>query len=155
MVSTKKGLVKVHKFKHEKFKKVFSIKGCVSYSCFHSSTIQNITTETLTVHAISHLNAYTRNKSNAKKLNIDKVVSKLILTHIHVISLSIDLQPFVRLGGFFSFLIFSQLVGLLGRGISPSQGRYLHTDEHKHRTNAHRHPCLEWDSNPRSQRSSG
>jgi hypothetical protein len=32
----------------------------------------------------------------------------------------------------------------LGQGISPSQGRYLHT-EHKHRINAH--PCLEWDSN--------
>jgi hypothetical protein len=23
---------------------------------------------------------------------------------------------------------------------------------HTHRINAHRHPCLEWDSNPRSQR---
>jgi hypothetical protein len=37
-------------------------------------------------------------------------------------------------------------VGLLGRGISPSQGRYLHTEQHKRRINAHRHPCLEWDS---------
>jgi hypothetical protein len=27
-------------------------------------------------------------------------------------------------------------VVLLGRGISPSQGRYLHTKEHKHRVNA-------------------
>jgi hypothetical protein len=43
---------------------------------------------------------------------------------------------------------------LLGRGISPSQGRYLHTEQHRHRENAYRHPCLEWDSNPRSQRSS-
>jgi hypothetical protein len=31
---------------------------------------------------------------------------------------------------------FSQTVGLLGRVINPSQGRYLHT-EHKHRINAH------------------
>jgi hypothetical protein len=48
----------------------------------------------------------------------------------------------------FSFLILRQSAGLLGREISPSPGRYLH----KHRINAHRHPCLEWDSNPRSQR---
>jgi hypothetical protein len=58
------------------------------------------------------------------------------------------------LGRFFSSLIYTLSVGLLGRGISPSQGRYLHTGQHKHRINAHRHPCLEWNSNPRSQRSS-
>jgi hypothetical protein len=28
---------------------------------------------------------------------------------------------------------------LLGRGISPSQGSYLHTGQHKHRINAHKH----------------
>jgi hypothetical protein len=28
--------------------------------------------------------------------------------------------------------------------ISPSQGRYLHTEQHKHRIRAHRYPCLEW-----------
>jgi hypothetical protein len=31
----------------------------------------------------------------------------------------------------------TQPVGHLGRGISPSQGRYLHTEQHKHRINAH------------------
>jgi hypothetical protein len=32
----------------------------------------------------------------------------------------------------FQFLdLFTQSVGLLGRGISPSQGRYLHTGQHK------------------------
>jgi hypothetical protein len=31
----------------------------------------------------------------------------------------------------------TQSVGLLGRGISPSQGLYLYTEQHKHRTNAH------------------
>jgi hypothetical protein len=30
-----------------------------------------------------------------------------------------------------------QTVGLLGRGISPSQGRYLHAGQHKHRINTH------------------
>jgi hypothetical protein len=57
----------------------------------------------------------------------------------------------VDLGRFFRFLIYTQPVGLLARGISPSQGRYLHTEQHKHIINAHRHLCLEWDSNPRSQ----
>jgi hypothetical protein len=32
----------------------------------------------------------------------------------------------VGLGRFFSFLIYTQSVGLLGRGINPSQGHYLH-----------------------------
>jgi hypothetical protein len=46
-------------------------------------------------------------------------------------------------------------VGLLGRGTSPSQGRYLHTEQHEHRINAHKHLCLKWDSNPGSQCLSG
>jgi hypothetical protein len=37
----------------------------------------------------------------------------------------------VDLSRFFSFLIYTQAAGLLGRGISPSQGRYLHTEQHK------------------------
>jgi hypothetical protein len=60
-------------------------------------------------------------------------------------------SPLLGLGRFFSFLIFTQSVGLLGRGISPSQGRYLHTGQHEYRINAHKHPCLKWDSNPRAQ----
>jgi hypothetical protein len=55
---------------------------------------------------------------------------------------------------FFGFSVCTQSVGVLGRGISPPQGRYLHAEQHKHRINVHRHPCLEWDSNPRSQCSS-
>jgi hypothetical protein len=46
---------------------------------------------------------------------------------------------------------FTQSVRLLERGISPSQGRYLHTWQHKHRINTHKHSCLKWDSNPRSK----
>jgi hypothetical protein len=56
----------------------------------------------------------------------------------------------VDLGRFFNFLIYTQSVGLLGRGISPSQGHYLHTVQHKHRISSQRHPCLEWDSKPTS-----
>jgi hypothetical protein len=41
-------------------------------------------------------------------------------------------------GLFFSFVIFfTQTVGILGRVISPSQGHYLNTEQHKHRINAH------------------
>jgi hypothetical protein len=56
----------------------------------------------------------------------------------------------VDLGRFFSSLTYTNSVGLLGLRFSPSPFRYLHTEQHKHRTNAHRHRCLEWNSNPRS-----
>jgi hypothetical protein len=57
---------------------------------------------------------------------------------------------------YFKFLDhFTQSVGLLGRGISPSQGLYQNTGQNKHRIIAYRHPCLKCDSNPRSQCSSG
>jgi hypothetical protein len=38
---------------------------------------------------------------------------------------------------FSSLIVFTKSVGLLGRVISPSQGRYPHTEQHKHRINAH------------------
>jgi hypothetical protein len=41
----------------------------------------------------------------------------------------------VDLGRFFS-LIYTQSVELLGRGISPSQDRYLHTEQDKRRIKA-------------------
>jgi hypothetical protein len=48
--------------------------------------------------------------------------------------------------------IYSPLsIGLLGRGISPSQGRHLNTQDSTNTINAHKHPCLKLDSNPRSQ----
>jgi hypothetical protein len=41
------------------------------------------------------------------------------------------------------------MAGLLGRFISPSQGRYLHTGQHKHRINADTHqtsmPCVRFE----------
>jgi hypothetical protein len=61
----------------------------------------------------------------------------------------------VALGRVFSFLIYTQSVGLLGRRISPLQGRCLHTEQYKHTINAHRHPCLEWNPNSGPQCSSG
>jgi hypothetical protein len=47
-----------------------------------------------------------------------------------------------------------QSAGLLGRGISPLQGRYLHKEQYKQRMNANRHPCIEFDLNTRYHRSS-
>jgi hypothetical protein len=68
--------------------------------------------------------------------------------------MSMDLQSLWTLAAFLvSLFIHSRR--RLGWGISPSQGRYLHTEQQKHRINAGRHPCLEWDSNPRSQGPSG
>jgi hypothetical protein len=60
-----------------------------------------------------------------------------------------------NLAAFSDSYFFTQSVGLLGQGIRPSQGRYLHTGQHKHRITAHTHPFLKWDSNPRSQCLSG
>jgi hypothetical protein len=71
------------------------------------------------------------------------------------IYLFMALQPFVSSWPLFQFIdLFTQPVGHFGREISPSQGRYLHTGQHRHRINSHRHPCLKWDSNLWSQRSS-
>jgi hypothetical protein len=48
----------------------------------------------------------------------------------------------------------TQSVGFLGRRMSPSQGHYLHIEQHKHIINAYRYPCIERDSNRGPQRSS-
>jgi hypothetical protein len=66
---------------------------------------------------------------------------------LHIIIIIMVLQPFLGPWQLFSVSwSYIQSVGLLGRGISQSQARYLHTEQHKHRIKAHRHPCLEWDS---------
>jgi hypothetical protein len=41
------------------------------------------------------------------------------------------LQSFVEPWPLFQFLNQNTVVGLLGRGISPSKGHYLHTEQHK------------------------
>jgi hypothetical protein len=67
--------------------------------------------------------------------------------------LSVALQPFVGPWSPMKFLnLFAQSVGFLGRGINPSQGCYLHRTIQTQNKRTHTHPCLEWDSNPRSQR---
>jgi hypothetical protein len=62
----------------------------------------------------------------------------VLVINIYVLYLCICVWLYCPLSGpsrFFSFLLYTQSVGLLGWGISPSQGRYLHTEQHKHRIN--------------------
>jgi hypothetical protein len=58
---------------------------------------------------------------------------------VSLLYLSMALQPPLSdLGRFFSVSwSFYTVCRTHGRGISPSQGRYLHIGQHKHRTNAH------------------
>jgi hypothetical protein len=52
-------------------------------------------------------------------------------------------NPLLGPGLFFTFVILiTKTVGLLGRGISPPQGRYLHTGQHKQNKRPHRCPWL-------------
>jgi hypothetical protein len=88
---------------------------------------------------------------------VSTTASQLLVTLQHMsIYLSIYLWLYSPRGPWplFQFLNLYTVGHLVG-GISPSQGRYLHTIQHKHRINARRYPCLKWDSNPRSQYSSG
>jgi hypothetical protein len=47
---------------------------------------------------------------------------------MYVISVYHGCTALVDLGRFSSFLIYTQSVGLLGRGISPPEDRYVHTE---------------------------
>jgi hypothetical protein len=62
----------------------------------------------------------------------------------------LELKASVKLSASLQLLNLRESVGLLGREISPSQGRYLIQTQNKRR-----HPCLEWDSNPRYHCSRG
>jgi hypothetical protein len=67
---------------------------------------------------------------------------------------SVTLEPFCWILASLSVSkSFTQLVGHLGRGISPSKAATC-TQDRTNRINAHTHPCLKCVSNPRSQRSS-
>jgi hypothetical protein len=69
---------------------------------------------------------------------VDKICHVVFSTFIH--SFFIHQRLYSSLLGpglFFSFVIYTQSVGLLERVISALKGRYLHTGQHKHRINAH------------------
>jgi hypothetical protein len=68
------------------------------------------------------------------------------------IHLSMALNPLLGPGLLFGFvLFFTQTEGFLGGVNNPSQGRYLHAGQYKHRINAHTDiHAFEWISSPRS-----
>lgn len=78
----------------------------------------------------------------------DKANQQYIYYIIFSLSLSLSLWFYSQLdpGRFFSFLILYTLGRTPWTG-DQSVARPLPT----HRIKAHRHPCLDWDSNPRSQ----
>jgi hypothetical protein len=54
------------------------------------------------------------------------------LNHPISLSLSMALHSFSDLGRFSVSWSYTQSAGHLGRGLSPSNGRYLHTEQHNH-----------------------
>jgi hypothetical protein len=71
------------------------------------------------------------------RATLDRIHTKLLLLRLY--------SPLLGLGRFFSFLILYTVGKTPWTGNQPV-ARPLPI----HRTNAHRHPCLQWDSNPRS-----
>jgi hypothetical protein len=56
---------------------------------------------------------------------------------------------------FFGFLVFYTVGRTPWKGDQPVARPLPTQKQHKHRINTHRHPCLKWDSKPRSQYMSG
>jgi hypothetical protein len=127
----------------------------------------------MTVYIVATINTVSRNASPlipnlfstascclfwnylGRKIQAFKLLYRTLSIYLSI-SLSVYGSTAVMdLGRFFSFLIYTQSVGLRGRGTSPSQGLYLHTEQHKHNINADTHSCIEWDSNPLSHFSRG
>jgi hypothetical protein len=111
-----------------------------------------VSTQKTTIYVMPHVRSCSDVKSNHLFWRGGGTVINRTCTSVNSVYLWFY-SPLLGLGPFFSFLIFYTVGNLWGR-ISPSQGCYLHTEQHKHRINTNRYPCLEWDSNPRSQRSS-
>jgi hypothetical protein len=82
-------------------------------------------------------------------------VINFTIQSIIFIYLSMALQPLLGSWPLFSFLNFYTVIRTVWTGDQPvARPLPTHTGQHEHRINAHRHPCLEWESNPRSRCSS-
>jgi hypothetical protein len=75
---------------------------------------------------------YVLNEKSVQHNEVQKCYATFTVICSFFIYSSIALQPLAGTWPFFSFVIFFT-VGLLGRTISSSQGRYLHTRQHKYR----------------------
>jgi hypothetical protein len=111
----------------------------------HFGTADLLTTKTL--HSVASVRKRTiPNLANTAVINSD----------YNAFFLSLWLYSPLALGHFFTFLILYTVGTTPLMGDQPvARQRYLHAGQHKHRRKTHRHPCLEWDSYPRPQRSSG
>jgi hypothetical protein len=69
--------------------------------------------------------------SFSRRAQLHEWVSNKVKGIHNCIYLPMALQPFLG-----PWPLLTPSVGLLGRGISPSEGRFLHTGQHKHRINA-------------------
>jgi hypothetical protein len=92
-------------------------------------------------------------QASGHSLGLKEIITEKKMKMKYNISLSIygSAALLLDLGRFFSFLNLYIVGRTPWTGDRQSQGRCLHTEQHKHRINAHRLPCLEWDSNPLSQ----
>jgi hypothetical protein len=89
------------------------------------------------------INKKSRNKKSGKMSDC------IYLTNFYFCCSHLEYRVSVKHFVSLQFLNLRQLIGLLGQGIIPTQGHYLHSTTH--RINADNHSCLECDSNPRSQ----
>jgi hypothetical protein len=79
------------------------------------------------IHSFSQFNLYTLIHWCAI-IYCFKFLSIYLSNHLSIYESTV---LWLDLGRFFTFLILYTARRLLGRGISPSQGRYLHTEQHK------------------------
>jgi hypothetical protein len=140
---------------------------CIKTKCFEIKATYNNETDLMMVISLNpwrqkrHLRQLRRkikhSDSTTERIlkSLAQSSSKKKITNDLIVILICGSTALVGLGHVFSFLTHTQSVGLLRLEISLLQVRYLHTEQHKHRINAYRLPCREWDSNPRSQCSSG
>jgi hypothetical protein len=99
-----------------------------------------LTRSLCTVAKINSLGVWIDRSSCRRK---QRIVGRLVYSCCSNLEHRSSVKRFVSL----QFLNLRHSVELLRRVISPSQGRYV-------TKTISTHPCIEWDSNPRSQRSS-
>jgi hypothetical protein len=83
------------------------------------------------VAPLKHVNIFMQQKQFYSLSTADPLIKRIPQSLHNCIILSIYgcTVLFLDLGHFLVSLSFTQLAGLLGQGISPSQGHYLHTQD--------------------------
>jgi hypothetical protein len=81
------------------------------------------------------------------KILMNAVTRNTVFWDIAYLSIYRSTALLLGLGRFFSFLNLDTVDRSPWTGISPSQGHYLHTEQHKQKK-PHSQQCIEWDSNP-------